>query len=1047
MKKWITGSLALLCLLLFMLPVRAKAATDYTDLNVPDTLKWSLLTVDGESIDEKTYEGKLRCFLFIQNNCINSSLAVKYLADREWLSNEDIQVIAVFSDGSSKEQMENFINTYAPNNKNIVFAHGASDKMMNFYIRNNVKDKQLVFAMAAVVDKTNVLRRAINQVSLDARDFFKDAIDKYLYKIEEKDLFTFDINGTFDYDEATEVFKQLNTLRQSLGLKPLVMDKDLMDTAMQRAAEISIYYSHTRPNGDEPYTIFPKGYKTAGENIAYGYTNPTAVMTGWTNSPGHYRNMTNSAYEAAGIGCFYQDGVKYWVQLFDSGRSTTADTRSGKTVKNTTISAKGSNLNIYIKSASLDVGSTLQEKFELINENKNGERCYTRIVHKVYSSSDKSLATIDANGTVTGIKAGDVWITLGINDKVYWRTLVHVLNNYTFTYDANGGTGAPEPQIKLHNRTLKITSQEPVRPGYRFVGWSTNPKAYSMTDYGANGTVEAKINQDMYFYAVWWENYYYIEYNANGGTGYLAITTQIGDTPVYIGTQTPTRAGYQFMGWAKSKDATVAEYQPGDKVTVFENITLYAVWSNATKTYTVTYDANGGVGAPEPQIKIHGQNLRLSSTVPAKPGMNFAGWGYGPNDNPSYQAGEFYVINNDVTFYAIWKTPTKTYSVSFIDWDGKVLSEQTVEEGKAAVAPANPTRTGYKFTGWNQTFTNVNGNLIIIAQYQYNTSTPQNNTPTTGTYGITTDPAGELVMTPVVEGNYIAGYYTVKVINTGTKSTGTLKVSLSGPNASSFEISKTSIVGILAGKEGQILVKPKLLLKAGTYTATITISGTNIPETKLKVSLTVNSKSSTNTKPVITINSQPAATTTVSIGQIKESIKVTASVSNGATPKYQWYSRKTESGYGTKINGATSNTFKIPTDLKEGTYLYYCLITSDNAKEVRTINAKVVVKYKDKPVITIDSQPPEVITVTQGKINEKLIVAASVTNGKTLKYQWAVSKTGKNPPTGTKITGATTKSFTVPSNLKPGTYYYFCVLTADGAKEVRTNVTKVIVKK
>ena len=60
------------------------------------------------------------------------------------------------------------------------------------------------------------------------------------------------------------------------------------------------------------------------------------------------------------------------------------------------------------------------------------------------------------------------------------------------------------------------------------------------------------------------------------------------------------------------------------------------------------------------------------------------------------------------------------YTVSFVNWDGAVLSEQTIEHGSSAVAPANPQRTGYTFTGWNAAFSNVTGPLTVTAQFEIN---------------------------------------------------------------------------------------------------------------------------------------------------------------------------------------------------------------------------------------------------------------------------------------------------------------------------------------
>lgn len=58
-----------------------------------------------------------------------------------------------------------------------------------------------------------------------------------------------------------------------------------------------------------------------------------------------------------------------------------------------------------------------------------------------------------------------------------------------------------------------------------------------------------------------------------------------------------------------------------------------------------------------------------------------------------------------------------TYTVTFKDWDGTTLKTETVKEGSSATAPSDPIREGYKFIGWDKTFSNIVSNLIVTAQY------------------------------------------------------------------------------------------------------------------------------------------------------------------------------------------------------------------------------------------------------------------------------------------------------------------------------------------
>jgi hypothetical protein len=76
--------------------------------------------------------------------------------------------------------------------------------------------------------------------------------------------------------------------------------------------------------------------------------------------------------------------------------------------------------------------------------------------------------------------------------------------------------------------------------------------------------------------------------------------------------------------------------------------------------------------------------------------------------------------SSNVVLYAVWQDntpPTTTYTVTFVDWDGSVLKTQTVLSGQSASAPANPSRVGYTFTGWDKVFSNIVSNLVVTAQY------------------------------------------------------------------------------------------------------------------------------------------------------------------------------------------------------------------------------------------------------------------------------------------------------------------------------------------
>lgn len=119
-----------------------------------------------------------------------------------------------------------------------------------------------------------------------------------------------------------------------------------------------------------------------------------------------------------------------------------------------------------------------------------------------------------------------------------------------------------------------------------------------------------------------------------------------------------SRTGYTLSGYSQNASATTADLAPGDTLwwTATGNwshtFTVYCVWR--LNTYAVTYNANGGSGAPEPQTKTYGVNLTLSSTVPTRTNYTFLGWATSSTGEVIYQPGGTYTANEPVTLYAIW---------------------------------------------------------------------------------------------------------------------------------------------------------------------------------------------------------------------------------------------------------------------------------------------------------------------------------------------------------------------------------------------------------
>ncbi len=154
------------------------------------------------------------------------------------------------------------------------------------------------------------------------------------------------------------------------------------------------------------------------------------------------------------------------------------------------------------------------------------------------------------------------------------------------------------------------------------------------------------------------KEFYRIRYDANGGTGGPSVFgMKFYGTDVTLSSSVPTRDGYEFLGWATSSTATTPQYQPGDTYSKNESVTLYAVWKAIPTTYTLTYNANNGGGAPS-NTTGNGA-VTISSTVPTRFGYTFLGWSTSSSaTSASYEPGDSITLSSNKTLYAVWKSAT-----------------------------------------------------------------------------------------------------------------------------------------------------------------------------------------------------------------------------------------------------------------------------------------------------------------------------------------------------------------------------------------------------
>ena len=284
------------------------------------------------------------------------------------------------------------------------------------------------------------------------------------------------ISVQYGQTEARTILNMINEMRTSstdawywkqddttktycTNLQPLQYDYDLEKTAMQRAAEIAIIYSHTRPNNKDTFSAFYENsvyYTYAGENIAAGYGTADSVNDGWREDnelyagQGHRRNMLNSKFNCVGIGHVYYNGFHYWVENFayrDKVNTTPVSADNTETTLTIPVAtSKISNFNITFdkdeyslktgESTSISVSDPTISVF-----GHWGSRFVFVTDTPDLTIADSTVATL--SGTITGISEGDTTISASLYGLTAHQTAAVKVHNCENHWDDGKITTTP----------------------------------------------------------------------------------------------------------------------------------------------------------------------------------------------------------------------------------------------------------------------------------------------------------------------------------------------------------------------------------------------------------------------------------------------------------------------------------------------------------------------------------------------------------------------------------------------------------------------------
>ena len=327
-----------------------------------------------------------------------------------------------------------------------------------------------------------------------------------------------------------------------------------------------------------------------------------------------------------------------------------------------------------------------------ITMNLNGGSGETTLLYTV-EDEEFALPTPTRNGyefvgwTGEGIIMPQLNVTIptgSTGDKAYtanWQVI-----EYTITLDTNGG-----PNVSPIKYTVEdsFTLPYPLRPGYEFAGWTLDgsgmlPATTLIIYYGTTG--------DLHYKAEWRLAEYTINMDLNGGSGKEKVVYTITDEDFEL--PTPTRNGYEFVGWT------------GERITTPQTSVKIPKGSTGNKAYTanwkviqytiITLLEGGNAGSSGAYVYTVEETFTLPT--PTRTGYTFWGWtGEGittPQPNVTIPKGS----TGDKTYIENWVETGYTITLDLNGGSGKekVIYTMTDEDFELPT----PTRNGYEFVGW-----------------------------------------------------------------------------------------------------------------------------------------------------------------------------------------------------------------------------------------------------------------------------------------------------------------------------------------------------------
>ena len=345
---------------------------------------------------------------------------------------------------------------------------------------------------------------------------------------------------------------------------------------------------------------------------------------------------------------------------------------------------------INMPAANVTLSGTYTAKSYTITFNSNGAEDIPSATYKCDEVVETLPAPTIDGYTFAGWYEGETKVDAGF--KMPARNIAltakwdKVVKYSIITLDANGGkfsNGAPVYPVKAEvGVPFNAVPENPTREGFEFIGW---------TDKDGNATSIPKVfpEEDVTIKAAWAEIYDVTYYDEDGTTvikSFVDAGKEGANVPAIDEADIPQKAGYRFMGW---------EGMPEDGKIPAGNLSLVAKYEEIiVPKYTITYISNGATVntvSYEEGAVIEEYNLKDVE------GYTFNGW---KPELPDTMPAE------NLTVEAVWDINEHDITLDANGGkfaDGTGIFTDTLDYGTvlSGIIPANPTRDGYEFAGWD----------------------------------------------------------------------------------------------------------------------------------------------------------------------------------------------------------------------------------------------------------------------------------------------------------------------------------------------------------